>query len=188
MPRPKRSKVALSAAAPRVAQSTTSIVEHPSEPALPVESKDMYNVSDPDEAIVTSARRVKRNNGKGKAVAARGQTKATRTNSRDVAREDSLSEAGESRRTETHALAEESLGEGLDDIDLGSSSPAMEVGRRERGTPTVEDSLLAIGNFRRRPRQPSILGRAGVKSGPRHGLDQYWQKKQLCPATSTTAT
>ena len=40
-----------------------------------------------------------------------------------------------------------------------SSSPAVELGRRAIATPAAENSLLAIGNFRRRTRQPSILGR-----------------------------
>jgi hypothetical protein len=165
MPRPKRSKVAPSAAAPRVAKSTKSVAETVPEPRAPeAEFNDMYDISDPDEGVVTSARRVRKDNGQGKAAEARGQTEA-RANARNLQREDSLSEPGENTKGMGQFSPEnQSAGAGIEDIDLESSSPAVEMGRRERGTLGVENSLLALGNFRRRPRQPSILGRAAARA------------------------
>ncbi|KUJ19182.1 uncharacterized protein LY89DRAFT_581568 [Mollisia scopiformis] len=130
MPRPKRTKVAPSAPQPRlkkVAKSTARAV--PEAPKAPFD--DLYDVSDPEEGVVTNARRVKKNNGKEKATLA-------------------------PNRAQTEAVEAEPI---LDDIDLGSSSPAVEVGRRES-----TQSILAIGNFRRRARQPSILGRGAGRA------------------------
>lgn len=166
MPRPKRSKVTPSAPAPRVARLTKPVAEAvPESPAQEARFNDKYDVSGLDEEVVTSARRVKRDGGKGKVVVARGQGSATRANARDLEREDSLSEPGENRLGKDHDAAEDrSGGAGFEDIDLESSSPAVEVGRREGSTPAVENSLLALGNFKRRPRQPSILGRAAARA------------------------
>ena len=125
----------------------------------------MYDISDPDEGVVMGARRVKKGNGEGKATMARGKGTTTRVNARHLGREDSLSEPGEGRTIKSHVSAEDRSGDmGIEDIDLESSSPAVEVGRREKSTPSVENSLLALGNFRRRPRQPSILGRAAARA------------------------
>lgn len=125
----------------------------------------MYDVSDSGGGVVTSARPVKKDNGKGKAIASRGQGNATRANARNLGREESLSEPGENLSGKSHGFPEDQTrGAGFEDIDLESSSPAVEVGRRERSTPAVENSLLALGNFRRRPRQPSILGRAAARA------------------------
>jgi hypothetical protein len=169
MPRPKRSKVAPSAPAARVTKptkSTKSIAEPVPEFQAPKAGfNDMYDVSDTDEGVVTSARRVRKDNGKGKVGAARRRGDATRSDEYDLGGEDILSEPGENTKEDGHHLqANRSAGAGLEDIDLGSSSPAVEIGRRERGTPGVENSLLALGNFRRRPRQPSILGRAAARA------------------------
>ncbi|KAG0647701.1 hypothetical protein D0Z07_6530 [Hyphodiscus hymeniophilus] len=161
MPRPKRSKVAPSIPAPRVTKSMKSAVQPISVPRAPDAGfDDMYDVSDPDEGGVRSARRVKKDNGKGKAAGARQGT-----NARDLEKEDSLSEPGENFKGKDRISPKTLGGEaGIEDIDLESSSPAVEVGRRERGTPAAEHSLLALGNFRRRPRQPSILGRAAARA------------------------
>lgn len=51
---------------------------------------------------------------------------------------------------------------GVPDKDM--SSPPVEYGRRERVTTTTENSILATGNFKRRPRQPSILGRPASRA------------------------
>ena len=124
----------------------------------------MYDVSDPDEAVVTSARRVKTGNGKGKAPMACGPAEAKRTNAQNFDGEDDLSEPEENDKGKGHIATSNIGGEAeIQDIDLDSSSPAIEVGRRERSTLGVENSLLALGNFRRRPRQPSILGRAAAR-------------------------
>ncbi|KAF8856634.1 hypothetical protein BDZ45DRAFT_593925 [Acephala macrosclerotiorum] len=127
MPRPKRTKVAPSAPAPRLKQVTkppvAAVAEAPKAPF-----NDLYDVSDPEERAVTGARLVRKSIGKAKAVAS--PSKKTASDAEPI----------------------------LDDIDLESSSPAVEVGRRESSL-APGDSVMAIGNFHRRARQPSILGR-----------------------------
>ncbi|KAH7412999.1 hypothetical protein BKA64DRAFT_660063 [Cadophora sp. MPI-SDFR-AT-0126] len=161
MPRPKRTKVAPSVPAPRVKKSvkTASPVA-----AAPVPSKtlfdDLYDVSDAENAVSISARGVKGNTGQGKAITA----SSSRELGRGLNSRDSVSRNGETleNRLEKDQMpqendpAEESS---LPDINLDSSSPSIETGRKEQRTPGIESSMLAIGNFRRRPRQPSILGR-----------------------------
>ncbi|KAH9219882.1 hypothetical protein DL95DRAFT_330681 [Leptodontidium sp. 2 PMI_412] len=136
MPRPKRTKVAPSAPVPRVKKSAKippPVAAAPEPPKATFD--DLYDVSDAEDRAPTSARRARRDNGKEKAGAASSMEK-DRMSLEDPAEESSLPE-----------------------IDLDSSSPSIETGRKEQRTPTVESSMLAIGNFRRRPRQPSILGR-----------------------------
>lgn len=116
MPRPKRSKVTPSAPVPRVARPTKPVAEAvPEPPAREAVFNDKYDVSDPDEEVVTCARRVKRDSGKGKVVVARGQGSAKRANARDLEREDSLSEPGENRLGKGRDAAEDrSGGAGID--------------------------------------------------------------------------
>lgn len=159
MPRPKRTKVAPSAPAPRV-RKTAAKPTPPVEPE-PQHQKasfsDLYDVSDPEEEVLTSARHVKKSNGKRKAVE-RPRGRARGTNARST-EDDEIEEAGNdlgSGRVTSDNQGEEAI---LDDIDLGSSSPSVEVSRRDIGTPGMGNSSFAIGNFRRRARQPSILGR-----------------------------
>jgi len=157
MPRPKRTKVAPSAPAPRVRQpeKTTKIAVEPQLAPLPKKASDnWYDISDAEDRIVRSVRHVKKDNGKTKVGAAsRPQGRATEMTTRNSEERDS------ERAEETSRAASEPQGEASDglDLDLGSSSPA-EVGRKEMRTPAVESSLFAIGNFKRRARQPSILG------------------------------
>jgi hypothetical protein len=150
MPRPKRNKVAPSAPAPRIQKPAKLAVQIP---AMSKASKagysELYDISDPEEGLVTSVRRVKKNNGKGNA--------ASRTESESVSVSTPPREQLDIESTAQGIERDESS---LPEIDLASSSPAVEVSRRERGTTTVESSMLSIGNFKRRPRQPSILGRA----------------------------
>lgn len=152
MPRPKRTKVAPSAPAPRLKQVTkppvAAVAEAPKAPF-----NDLYDVSDPEERAVTGARLVRKSIGKAKAVASPSKKTVTeRANKTERAEE--IYEPQRDR-----AQAEASDAEPiLDDIDLESSSPAVEVGRRESSL-APGDSVMAIGNFHRRARQPSILGR-----------------------------
>ncbi|KAJ5054525.1 uncharacterized protein L3040_000796 [Drepanopeziza brunnea f. sp. 'multigermtubi'] len=158
MPRPKRTKVAPSAPAPRVKKTTKA-----ASPALAVQKEpfnDLYDVSDAEQEVVTSARRVKKDNGKGKEVAASTprRSRAGQNSRESESREtETLGNRLGTGRKSSKDQTEESL---LPEIDLESSSPAVEVGRRERTTSAIQDSsALAIGNFKRRTRQRSILGR-----------------------------
>ncbi|KAG4436655.1 hypothetical protein IFR05_007870 [Cadophora sp. M221] len=160
MPRPKRTKVAPSAPAPRVKKSAkisppvTAAAEPPK-----ATFDDLYDVSDAEDRAPTSARRVKRDNGKEKA----GATSSSRGLGGGLRNPDSIAREGETleNRSEKDRMPMEDPAEesSLPDIDLDSSSPSIETGRKEQRTPAIESSMLAIGNFRRRPRQPSILGR-----------------------------
>ncbi|KAH6712215.1 hypothetical protein BKA61DRAFT_81778 [Leptodontidium sp. MPI-SDFR-AT-0119] len=156
MPRPKRTKVAPSAPVPRVKKSAKippPVAAAPEPPKATFD--DLYDVSDAEDRAPTSARRARRDNGKEKAGAA--------SSSRGLGR--GLSSAGEGETLENRmekdrmSLEDPAEESSLPEIDLDSSSPSIETGRKEQRTPTVESSMLAIGNFRRRPRQPSILGR-----------------------------
>ena len=152
MPRPKRTKVAPSAPASRVKKSSKSTFGVQAPPkATQVSSDNLYDASEPEEAVVTSARHV-RKNGNGKETA----SSVLRGRARD------MHKLGGHEVTAVNQELEGSMsGEGImHDIDLESSSPAVEVGRREH----VGNSLLAIGNFKRRARQPSILGRGDVRA------------------------
>ncbi|PMD19547.1 hypothetical protein NA56DRAFT_628979 [Hyaloscypha hepaticicola] len=136
MPRPKRTKVAPSAPAPRVrspTKTTKTTVEPVPVPVSNTPKNDLYDLSDTDEQVVRSVRHVKEDNGKAKVGA------ASKLGGRRVA-------------SETQGADSDGV-----ELDLESSSPA-EVGRREMRTPAVESSLLAIGNFKSRARQPTILG------------------------------
>ncbi len=118
---------------------------------------DLCDLSDTDEQVVRSVRHVKKDNGKAKVGAASKLVgRAVGRNTRNV---DDRDPAMGQNLLETGRVASEIQGADSDgvDLDLESSSPA-EIGRREMRTPAVESSLLAIGNFKRRARQPSILG------------------------------
>lgn len=157
MPRPKRTKVAPSAPAPRVRNTAKAIaaVANSTE-ARRGDFNDLYDVSDPEDGVVTSARRINKNSGKEKAGALPVSRGLDMSGGRGNKERD-----GKATNLETnHAALEDERAESLlPEIDLASSSPAVEVGRKERSTPAVESSMLAMGNFKRRPRQPSILGR-----------------------------
>ncbi|PSS28431.1 hypothetical protein M430DRAFT_32803 [Amorphotheca resinae ATCC 22711] len=146
MPRPKRTKVAPSAPAPRVRKRGSPVKVEALPPAAREDSLDLYNASDPDV-------RAKKNKGKAPA-----REEGLRTGGQ-------LSEPTEGRLESGNVVpGGEDDGSLLGDIDLESSSPAVEVGRRDRSSTAIESSILAIGNFRRRPRQPSILGRGTARA------------------------
>ncbi|TVY81561.1 hypothetical protein LSUE1_G002806 [Lachnellula suecica] len=162
MPRPKRTKVAPSAPAPRVrkAQENTPAITAAAQ-APKAQFDDMYDVSDPEDPEVRTVQHVKKNNGKGKGklvVAPRGRARdedapaSVHGKERGIDGPDTI----ESEHVTTPVRPQKDI---TDDIEHGSNSPEIEVGRRGRNTPAVESSSLAIGNFRRRARQPSILGR-----------------------------
>ncbi|PBP27023.1 hypothetical protein BUE80_DR002003 [Diplocarpon rosae] len=157
MPRPKRTKVAPSVPAPRVRKPTKTAPPIASTPEITkAPFNDLYDVSDNEEEIVASARHARKGKVKGKAVARslRGAALHSRdSDSKEGGRDEYRPEIGHAASEEP---AEESL---LPEIDLESSSPAIEAGRKDRNTSAFENSMVAIGNFKRRPRQPSILGR-----------------------------
>jgi hypothetical protein len=147
MPRPKRTKITPSVPAPRVrkAAKTVAVVPQPAKGGL----NDLYDISDPDQGW-TGSRTV--NKGKGKEVTpARRRVSGSRAQDRPVTNQDMPMMSGALPGT---PYEESSFPE----IDLESSSPSLEIGRRDTST-AAENSILAIGNFKRRPRQPSILGR-----------------------------
>lgn len=116
-------------------------------------SRAVEDVSDLEEGIVVSARRVRKGNGPVRNV------KDTATDRRA-----SISPAPETERASRTAHKDgESVSRSAlldDDIELESSEESIEMSRRARpATSAVDTSRLSMANFRRRPRQPSILGR-----------------------------
>lgn len=167
MPRPKRTKVAPSASAPHVrnaAKATKGTAEpQPAPAASYAPNNDLYDVSDTEDQAVRSVRHVKKNNGKTKVGAAsRSGMREMGMNTRDSEDIDPEAAQNIARTSRVHSEVRDEEAD-AEELDLGSSSPA-EVGRREMRTPAVENSLLAIGNFKRRARQPSILGRAAARA------------------------
>ena len=94
MPRPKRTKVAPSVPAPRVrktaAKPTPPVEPEPQHPKASF--NDLYDVSDPEEEVLTSARHAKKSYGKGKAVE-RPRGRARGMNARST-EDDEIEEAG----------------------------------------------------------------------------------------------
>lgn len=166
MPRPKRTKVAPSAPAPRVRKPAKSATVAVNAQAPKAGLNDFSDVSDPDEGVVMNARHVKKNNGKGKAVATlQMQNRVRNVSPRSI--KDGMDTGVETGNTPGKGYESPSIpGEKtlLEDIDLDSSSPGVEVGRRERSMTTAENSLLSIGNFGKRQNQPSILGGAAARA------------------------
>lgn len=155
MPRPKRTKITRSTApapAPRVLKSTEPIETEPVPEAAPAARPfdDLYDVS--DEELNRSANAKKFN--KGKAV-------ATRTSARNSSRNNEDIESRNARETAKPKDAAEI--ESDNDMRI-SSSPEAEAGRRGRPTSAMDNSVLAIGNFRRRAREPSILGQKTARA------------------------
>lgn len=164
MPRPKRTKVAPSAPGPRVRQAAKFTTVKANVRAPENVFNELYDVSDPDEGAATSVRRVKRDNGKGQAVATL-KTNSRVKSPRGVEDDESMGQkAVEEAGTDRNSPAipgEKTL---LEDIDLDSSSPGIEVGRRERGIATTDDSVLSIGTRKRRSGRPRSPGRASARA------------------------
>ena len=161
MPRPKRTKISHPAPINRVA---TSNFETPVDARAKAKAKaeaaefdKLYDVSDEAEGVVTSARRVKKGNRSApRGVVAKG--KQANTQEKATEAEDDLSEVdGDGSAERSHAVT-------IGDLELDESSIETEAGRRDTTTSRVENSVLNIGNFRRRPREPSILGRGNDRA------------------------
>lgn len=155
MPRPKRTKVNRSAPAPakRVTDSTEPVATEPVLAAAPatLPFNDLYDVSDDDRNRSASAKK----SIKGKAV-------VTRTSGRNTASdiEDTNPRKAANTANQKNAPNVESDGDPM----RVSSSPEIEARRRGRRTSAMDNSVLAIGNFRRRAREPSILGQQGSRA------------------------
>ena len=163
MPRPKRTKVALPAPAPRARYPAKPSIEVATRPtALQTDFDDLYDVSDQEQRAVTRGGAATKTNGKQKA-GRREEPRDRVASQRDFEVQD---DQGRQAAAEG-GMADASLGirdTGLTLGDLANSSPDIELGRRDTATPALENSLLSIGNFRRRARQPSILGRAAARA------------------------
>ncbi|KAH6662870.1 hypothetical protein B0J14DRAFT_495487 [Halenospora varia] len=150
MPRPKRLKVAPSAPTQRNRSTlqvsiTSNAISNAPKPAF----DDMYDVSDPEDRGATSARLA-------------GSARKGKTMETPVKRVGSASKPKPSGKKSNHEEDEELRAD--EDLDLADniedgSSPEVEVGRREKSTPGMDNSVFGFGNFRRRARQRSILGR-----------------------------
>ncbi|RAL58383.1 hypothetical protein DID88_006063 [Monilinia fructigena] len=150
MPRPKRTKISRPAVlvpGPRVIPSTEPVETDPV-PTIAPDARpfdDLYDVS--DEELNRSASAKKLN--KGKAL-------PTRSSGRNASR--NVDTESRNAKDTTKPKDAPELGSGDNDMRI-SSSPEIEAGRRGRRTSALDNSVLAIGNFRRRAREPSILGR-----------------------------
>jgi hypothetical protein len=147
MPRPKRTKVAPSVPAPRTRKPAKSTPQAEPAAQLPkADFDDLYDVSDSDErsrAKLQSSQKAQLNQGAG----VTGLSAATRKES-----------AKDAQEAKSASPTTQRIAEALGILGQDSSSPEIETGRRERATPGIESSVLAISKFKRRPRQPSILG------------------------------
>ncbi|KAF7944244.1 hypothetical protein EAE96_010646 [Botrytis aclada] len=155
MPRPKRTKVTrptATALAPRVIVST-ELVESESLPATAPRARpfdDLYDVSDGELEKSANATKL-----------AKGKSVATRSSGRNASRNIDNAESKEATNTTNTKNAPDL--ESDDDARI-SSSPEIEAERRGRRTSAMDNSVLAIGNFRRRAREPSILGQQTTRA------------------------
>ena len=160
MPRPKRAKVAPSAPAaqPRRGRATGPS-RKPREASEAIESSQEQNIE--QETQTTMARETR-----GNATVSRPSTRAARLSASNtrVLEESKNRRDSAMSRLEAENESTSSSG-GLSDAvaqaprEILSSSPEVEIGRRGRVAASVESSAIIPGTFRRRARQPSILGR-----------------------------
>ncbi|RDW65376.1 hypothetical protein BP5796_10068 [Coleophoma crateriformis] len=149
MPRPKRSKVAPSIPVSKRSQPTKPAAPVAKETQSPtIDFDDIYDASDREYGSAAVSRRVRNTTGK---VGTGGR------NVRDLS-----GEVEDNRAAEAQASDHEDLPLDLDDsLQDSSDSPGIERGRRS--VAAVDSSTYNIGNFKRRARQPSLLGRANEK-------------------------
>lgn len=151
MPRPKRTKVAASRPAPRVAKSRIASRA----PTDPIE--DIYGVSDPIEESTARGRPSNEQH----VISETRARRAVKTTLKENERGRALEHTRRKRDLAMGRLEAENFTSTTEsDVPLPStehrsSSPAIEVGRRA----PPDDSVFALGDLGRRPRQPSILGR-----------------------------
>jgi len=121
------------------------------------------DISDEGGGRVTGARsftRYRNRDAHPAAESPQSVTQNTRTNaSENVVALEGMKKRRDAAMRRLEAENNTSIEQAISSGENLSSSPAVEIGRRAIATYTTENSLLAIGNFRRRTRQPSILGR-----------------------------
>lgn len=164
MPRPKRTKVVPSLPAPRLRKSIATASVRGTKVANREHSFDsLYDASDLEErnrAKIRDNTQQARRSGPGepfKDMESPQEANETRTRVEDGGNnERSMAQLAQGAAA-MNTMEDTSLSLG----DLDASSSDVEVGRRETNTPGFDSSVISIGNFRRRPRQPSILGRTG---------------------------
>lgn len=160
MPRPKRAKVAPSAPAaqPRRGRAPGPS-RKPREASEAIESSQEQNIE--QETQTTMARDTR-----GNATVSRPSTRAARLSASNtrVLEESKKRRDSAMSRLEAENDSTSSSGGPSDAVaqtlrEILSSSPEVEIGRRGRVAASVESSAIIPGTFRRRARQPSILGR-----------------------------
>ncbi len=159
MPRPKRTKIAPSVPANRGAKFNSRLSN----------AKDFVeDISDEGGGGAIGARSSRRSRGRDRHSMMENLQNITRnTKTDDSKRTLGLEEMKKRRDAAIHRLEAENDTSNDPTIlsnEQASSSPAVELGRRATATTTAENSLLAFGNFRRRTRQPSILGRKNSRA------------------------
>jgi hypothetical protein len=153
MPRPKRTKIAPSIPVNRGAKLN----------GRHINPKDVVeDISDEEEGRATGAKSLMRSRGRSAHPATENPQSVTQnTGTNDSENAKALERMKKRRDAAMRRLEAENNTSTEQAVSLSeqvSSSPAVEFGRRAIAT-SAENSLLAIGNFRRRTRQPSILGR-----------------------------
>ncbi|OBT72467.1 hypothetical protein VF21_08531 [Pseudogymnoascus sp. 05NY08] len=160
MPRPKRAKVAPSAPAaqPRRGRAPAP-ARKPREASEAIESSQEQNI---EQETQTTMPRATRGNATGSGPSTRaGRLSAsnTRVLEESKKRRDSAMSRLEAENESTPSSAGPSDADAQAPREILSSSPEVEIGRRGRVAASVESSAIIPGTFRRRARQPSILGR-----------------------------
>ncbi|KFY43170.1 hypothetical protein V495_04122 [Pseudogymnoascus sp. VKM F-4514 (FW-929)] len=150
MPRPKRAKVAPSAPPTQARRARAPApLRKAREASEAIESSQEQNIEQEAQPTVTRATR-----GRATGRATRLSASNTRVLEESKRRRDSaMSRLEAENESPSDAVAQAPS-------EMLSSSPEMEVGRRGTVVSSVESSAIIPGTFRRRARQPSILGRA----------------------------
>ncbi|ESZ97813.1 hypothetical protein SBOR_1822 [Sclerotinia borealis F-4128] len=156
MPRPKRTKITRPAAnAPtlHVIQSTKPVETESVPDATPAARPfdELYDISDEEFNRSASAKKLNK-----------GKTVAIRSSGRNASRNIEDTEPRKAKDTAKPNNAPELQSD--EDAMQIPSSPRIEAGRRGRPTSAMDNSVLAIGNFRRRAREPSILGQQTARA------------------------
>ncbi|OBT64659.1 hypothetical protein VE03_05889 [Pseudogymnoascus sp. 23342-1-I1] len=160
MPRPKRAKVAPSAPAAQPRRGRAPVPSRkPREASEAIESSQEQNIEQENQATMTRATR-------GNATVSGPSTRTSRLSASNarVLEESKKRRDSAMSRLEAENESTSSNGGPSDAIaqaprEMLSSSPEVEIGRRGRVAASVESSAIIPGTFRRRARQPSILGR-----------------------------
>ncbi|KFY62799.1 hypothetical protein V496_04388 [Pseudogymnoascus sp. VKM F-4515 (FW-2607)] len=157
MPRPKRAKVAPSAPAAQPRRGRPpGPSRKPREASEAIESSQEQNIEQETQARAT----------RGNAMVSGPSARSARlsaSNTRVLEESKKRRDSAMSRLEAENEFDSSSGGPG-DAVaqaprEILSSSPEVEIGRRGRVAASVESSAIIPGTFRRRARQPSILGR-----------------------------